>query len=511
MSTFAIKPDEHSSFSDVMVDQIRSTPWMLLSLIVHLAIGMILSFISTQPVERTLVRQFNAMADLPDEIEQPPQVVDEDQAVVDPDVKTDAIDPVDNPDDNDLSDDTDAPTDEPAGDDTDANDEPMNLNHASSTVGIGAGGAGSQIGSGGKFKGRGPGGVSGGVPPSIVRRGLTWLKQHQSKDGRWDGDGFMGLGDPKLGPLCDGRGTATHDVGLTGLALLAFLGAGNTHRDGEFKDTVRRGLKWLRDQQDSQGCFGSRSDPHFTYDHAIAALAMTEAYGMTKSGLWRSSAQAGIDFCIKCQNPYKAWRYGEQPGNNDVSVTGWMVMALKSAKISGLQTSDTSLRWAHDFIKEMTDESTGRTGYEERGSLPVRAEGRVDAFPASESESLTAVGILTRIFADEDPRTSEAIKAGSELLTKRLPVWEPQTGKVDMYYWYYGTLAMFQVGGASWVAWNGKMNKAVVDSQRKDGNYRGSWDPVGPWGQDGGRIYSTAVMTMCLEVYYRYGRVFGTR
>jgi hypothetical protein len=186
-----------------------------------------------------------------------------------------------------------------------------------------------------------------------------------------------------------------------------------------------------------------------------------------------------------------------------------MVMALKSGKMAGLDINDTSLAWALDFTKEMTDEETGRTGYTKRGERPVRAEGKVDRFPADESESLTGVGIVTRVFAGEDPSSNPVIKAGAELIGRRLPVWEPKSGKVDMYYWYYATLAMFQVGGPEWNSWNSKLQSAVIDTQRTDNNYAGSWDPVGPWGEDGGRVYSTALMTLCMEVYYRYPRVFG--
>jgi hypothetical protein len=261
--------------------------------------------------------------------------------------------------------------------------------------------------------------------------------------------------------------------------------------------------------QDSEGCFGARGDPHFTYGHGIAALAMAEAYGMTRSGIWKGSAQSGVNFVMACQNPYKAWRYGTRPGDNDMSVTGWMVMALKSGKMAGLDVNDTCLDWAHQYTKEMTDEETGRTGYTKRGERPVRNEGKVDRFPAIESESLTGVGILTRVFAGEDPAKSPAIKAGAELIGRRLPVWDTKDGRVDMYYWYYATLAMFQVGGPGWASWNSKLQAAVVETQRGDGNFAGSWDNIDPWGEDGGRVYSTALMTLCMEVYYRYPRVFG--
>jgi hypothetical protein len=68
---------------------------------------------------------------------------------------------------------------------------------------------------------------------------------------------------------------------------------------------------------------------------------------------------------------------------------------------------------------------------------------------------------------------------------------------------------MFQVGGPGWASWNSKLQAAVVETQRGDGNFAGSWDNIDPWGEDGGRVYSTALMTLCMEVYYRYPRVFG--
>ena len=80
-----------------------------------------------------------------------------------------------------------------------------------------------------------------------------------------------------------------------------------------------------------------------------------------------------------------------------------------------------------------------------------------------------------------------------------------------MYYWYYGTLAMYQVGGTAWTTWNKAMSSAIIEQQRQDGHFKGSWDPIGAWGEEGGRVYSTALLTLCLEVYYRYGRVFGAR
>jgi hypothetical protein len=296
---------------------------------------------------------------------------------------------------------------------------------------------------------------------------------------------------------------------VTGLALLAFLGAGETSRHGHYRKTVHAGLTYLRKIQDAEGCFGPRMAKNFTYNHAIGALAMAEAYALTGSPMLKRSAQDGIDFVHRCQNPYLAWRYGVRPGDNDTSVTGWMVMALKSARIAGLRVDQAAFDGAKAWIEKATEPEYGMVGYTARGTGPARPTDLMDRFPADRSRSLTAVGILTRIFCGENPEKSEPIRSGTAMVMQVLPVWDESSGAIDMYYWYYGTLAMFQVGGDAFEAWNKSMKSAIIDHQRKDGCEKGSWDPIGPWGRDGGRVYSTALMTMCMEVYYRYDKVFG--
>ena len=51
------------------------------------------------------------------------------------------------------------------------------------------------------------------------------------------------------------------------------------------------------------------------------------------------------------------------------------------------------------------------------------------------------------------------------------------------------------------------LNDAVVKPQRQDGNFKGSWDPIDVWGEDGGRVYSTASLVLTLEAYYRYSKL----
>jgi hypothetical protein len=135
----------------------------------------------------------------------------------------------------------------------------------------------------------------------------------------------------------------------------------------------------------------------------------------------------------------------------------------------------------------------------------------MDKFPGRNSESMTAVGVLVRIFGDRTLADDPMIAKGAELMSNCVPLWNTETGHIDFYYWYYGTLAMFQVGGAHWDKWNDAIKTAIIDHQRSDPNQDefGSWDPVDPWGGIGGRIYSTTLNCLSMEVYYRYPRVFG--
>jgi hypothetical protein len=367
-------------------------------------------------------------------------------------------------------------------------------------------------GRGGGGLGQGGGGGSGGATKQTetsVMWALRWLKNHQSPGGNWSGAGFDAQ--CKMN-RCDGPGESTYDPGQTGLALLCFLGAGETHQSGTCRETVKNGLKYLRDVQDSEGCYGPRTSQHFMYNHACAALAMTEAYGMTGSRVFKEPAQRGVGFALKAKNPYLAWRYNFPPdGDNDTSVTGWMVMVLKSAIMSELEVEKAAIKDAVAWVEKMTEPEFGRTGYQQRGGPPARTNEMMAKFPADKSEAMTAAGVLIRIFAGHTTKDDEFILKGADLMVKKLPKWDVDAGTIDFYYWYYATLAMFQVGGEHWKKWNDAMTTAIIKSQRMEPDRceRGSWDPIDCWSPEGGRIYATTLNCLCMEVYYRYGRVMG--
>jgi hypothetical protein len=331
-----------------------------------------------------------------------------------------------------------------------------------------------------------------------IMAGLEWLRRHQSPDGNWGAATFSINCDPDRAK-CGGRGDPVNDAGVTGLALLAFLGAGyDSAGPSAYLDTVRSGLKFLKNIQDAQGCFGPTVATRFIYSHAIATQAMCEAYGQTKQLPWRKSAEWAVGFIAKAQNPYKAWRYGVQPKENDASVTGHVLLALASAKDAGIPVSDASIRCGLAFLDSLTDEDTGRTGYIKKGEEPVRLAELNAKFPPSESESLTALAICARYAcgAADSPWNARGIA----LLAKKPPVWSEDRGSIDMIYWCYGSLAMAHAGGpAPRRRWESALLTAALADQVRTGCAEGSWDPKDPWGADGGRVYSTAMMVRALE------------
>jgi hypothetical protein len=381
---------------------------------------------------------------------------------------------------------------------------------------------GPQPGSGGP-----PGGIEGRGPPGgpapvveSVRDALDWLARHQGEDGSWSCAGF----DAQCAdaPACDGLGSPEFDVGVTSLALLAFLGAAETPKRGDYREHVRKGLRFLVDVQGADGNFGNPNLSRHTYDHALATLAMIEAFALSGSDrLYRRPAEAGLAYLYRIRQPGGAWRYASFHPDmtlaaNDVSVTGWAVMAMASARKAGLSVDETALEDALLFLDEMTDSATGVTGYTARGGRPARMEGAMaERWPADESESMTAVAVLCRIFADEElarPGAPDLVAKGAAVISRVKPVWsDERPGRRDYYYWYYGSYALYQVGDKAWRDWELTLVPAIAKQQHKQGEQLGSWDPQhDPWGGEGGRVYSTAILALTMEVFSRYPTVMGS-
>jgi len=497
---------EERSFHDLVYDWMERAPWLALSAAAHLLLYFLLAALPWDQFGREPVRTLQASLQLP-----PAEVF---EPRVEP-----PLDPVDTPDvsepmarTQDLEPQQDASSELDSDTFAELLANPVAFESGDVPL-IGLGGGpppGGFHGPRGDGHGRVPHGTAG---QAALRAALAWLQAHQSRDGRWDGDGFMQNCGLIGANACDGPGGSTHDVGVTGLALLAFLGDGNSTTSGEYKDVVARGITWLKNQQDpDSGLIGERTGHDFLYDHALGTLALCEAYYASHSPLIKGAAQKAVELIVRARAPYGAWRYDlPSIGDSDTSLTGWMVFALASAREAGLEADYRSaFDGALTFLDEVTDPASGRVGYQHMGELSSRTTAN-EHYPREKGEAMTAVGLLCRIFLGQKPEDHPILLEHAELLKSRPPVWDPDGHGCDMYYWYYGTYAMYQLGKPYWPVWEKAMKAAVVDSQRKDGDCKGSWDPLGPWGWSGGRVYSTAVMTLSLEVYFRYAQVLGAR
>ena len=225
------------------------------------------------------------------------------------------------------------------------------------------------------------------------------------------------------------------------------------------------------------------------YSHGMATFALCEAYAMTGDKRLEPAAKAAIAYTLGGQiRTSGGWRYRqiESPGEQgDTSQLGWQLMALKSAEMAGIDVPQS----AHDgivrFLKNVSSGASGGKASYRPGERP--------------SQSMTAEALVCRQFlgmARDNPASDEA---GNFLLQKL-----PSDNQINLYYWYYGTLAMYQLQGEYWQRWNEAMQNTLIRRQRTDGDADGSWDPDCIWAGYGGRVYCTAMSALCLEVYYRY-------
>ncbi len=487
-------------WGDFVREQFDRAPWWMISAVVHAVILMLMTIISVtnitppreevvivttlspeKPVEYTKQRKFD--------IFEHPQEIPGDVVVESPVFVTE---PVDDIEDFNTENEFENTNNKPHGQEDAISDIPLSQTGLVGVIGPGGGGAGCfgyRTGRG-KLRALGSGGGTR-ASESSVNAALEWLARHQEPDGHWDTRKYEGTGD--------------FDVAMTGFAGLAFLGAGHTERAGKYRVHIAGAIKWLRDHQKADGSFGTRN----MYQHAIASLCLAEAYGMARNPKTGVAAQKAIDFIEEAQHEYMAWNYGpdkDPNGRNDTSVTGWQIMALKSAKVAGLKIDGTCFQGAVawlDIAQDLKGAPEHDSSLEWEGGKTAYSGTKGNVNAGQGSMAMCAAGCLMRQFMGWKS-TDPSVYGPANVMMRNLPDWDRAP---NMYYWYYGTLCMFQQGGKWWKAWNGALRDMLIEHQRKDGDERGSWDPVHSYTKRGGRVMSTALGALCLEVYYRYMRV----
>ena len=325
---------------------------------------------------------------------------------------------------------------------------------------------------------------------AAVAKALKWLYNHQLPDGSWSFDHRVGV--------CQGRclnhgspAMAKARIGATAMALLPFLGAGHTHKEGKYKGTVHKGLYFLTRSMRVETQRGMQvgnlwEEAGQMYSHGLASIALCEAYGMTKDPELMQPAQFSLNYIAFAQDSVGGgWRYSAgQPG--DTSVVGWQLMALKSGHMAYLQVDPRTVQGAVKFLDFVQTDSGSRYGYSTPGA----------------GDATSAIGLLCRMYLGWR-KDHGALQRGIVLLSNAGP------SSTNMYYNYYATQVMCHSGGELWKAWNVKMRDSLVNSQATAGHAEGSWFINGGHGGAAGRLYSTSMATMILEVYYRHMPIYG--
>jgi hypothetical protein len=318
-----------------------------------------------------------------------------------------------------------------------------------------------------------------------VNYALAWLARQQTTEGSWRFDSPEGTEKTLANP-----GTWKSEAGATGLVLLAFLGAGQTHATrGRYKDQIAAGIDWLVRHQAANGDLSAGGEPR-NFSHAVATLALCEAYGMT--GDWRigGAAQWAIQFLVSAQDP-KTGGWAEPDNPPSLALSAWSIMALSSGRTAGLRVSSPNWNRALKFL----DRARAADGvkYGETTADDV-------------SDAATAAGLLCQTYARLDAPPAEQlalIQPGVALLDRTGP------SKKDAVYNLCATRIMAAHGGAPWNTWKGKMHSHLADTQAGEGSEAGSWwNAEDAHAAEGGRLLLTAINTLTREVEYRYLPIF---
>jgi hypothetical protein len=264
----------------------------------------------------------------------------------------------------------------------------------------------------------------------------------------------------------------THDVAATAVALLAFLEAGHTHKDrgalSPYRQNVDGGLSFLVQGQQASGYLG-----HSAYSHALAAIALCEAYRRTKDPALREPAQRALDWTVKAQHVAGGWRYAPQQAG-DTSVTSWQILALCRGKDAGLHVPEDVFKRAHSFLDQV-----------------ALADGAAYSYTpgALGTPTMTAAGLMCRLEMGTAP--------------KGLGRWARQLKPTPSgcFFEFFATRALYTHGGSEWRAWNTGLRTQLLRRQDKDGGWPAEGDLFAPVL---GRLMITAVTLLNLQTCARH-------
>ncbi len=348
-----------------------------------------------------------------------------------------------------------------------------------------------------------------------VLNALFWFKKHQSDNGQWDVDGYMdNCGE---NPKCEPGTSRTADRGdgdciCTAFALLCFMGNGWDHKTpGKFKSTVAKGLDWLKSIQKKDGSFGKCTN---NYSNALCTAAFCEAYAMTMDPSLKEPATRAINYLRKkmvksgSYTDYGCgWSYHEpDPSRIDTNATSACILAMRAGQSAGLDIGNT-LEGSRDWWTEAwqsVNKNAERIHRFEESTFPSTWNAKLIKTESRRREA--SLGAYTAIFLRMRPgekRLDTLINAVVKELPQKYPCNTLTT--------YLNTISSFQYGGEQFQKWRAAVIPVLLKAQHGQGTgcFNGSWDYEDTifHGHETGRLLSTALCCLTLEVFSRYDRV----
>ncbi|HEX3357735.1 MAG TPA: prenyltransferase/squalene oxidase repeat-containing protein [Tepidisphaeraceae bacterium] len=305
---------------------------------------------------------------------------------------------------------------------------------------------------------------------AAVEKGLIWLANHQGHEGSYGGEGL-------------GR-----HAGITGLAGLAFMEAGNLPNRGKYGENVSKCLDFVLSASQESGLISADNSQGPMYGHGFATLFLGEIYGMTGDDRVKEKLQKAVRLIEHTQNNEGGWRYMPVPYDADISVTICQVMALRAARDAGIKVEKDVVDKAIKYVISCQNPDGGFS-YQS----PRSGGGSQSGFARS------AAGVSALYYA--------GVFDGDNIVRglKYLVPFNPSQGGQDIqmeghYYYgnYYAVQAMFLAGGDYWAKWYPSIRDQLINKQDNDGSWQG----------DASKDYATAMALIILQMPNRYLPVF---
>lgn len=307
-----------------------------------------------------------------------------------------------------------------------------------------------------------------------VERGLAWLAEKQGTDGSYGGGGF-----PK-------------HAGITALAALAFMQAGNLPNRGKYGVNVKRCLDFVLASAQPSGLISSDTRSAPMYGHGFATLFLAEVYGMTQDESIKEPLQRAVRLIETTQNPEGGWRYTPAPVDADISVTICQVMALRAARDAGLKVERSVIDKSIQYVRNCQNEDGGF-------SYQANSHGSGGSGFARSAAGVAAL-YYAGVFEGND------LDRGLKYIMQFVPTTgedaKAVNGEMEGYYFYgnyYAAQATFLAGGDYWARYYPAVRDQLIQRQQRQGNW------IEPMSEE----YGTAMALIILQMPNRYLPVYN--